>query len=96
MPDDTTARLHRLLGEAHDAARGINLTTDAGELYRDAAAVAEQRIAGPLGVAVAGVLAMAAEHRRASGMRGALGADLTMLALATRVLEHPPAPAGGR
>lgn len=92
MPDP---QLLRLLAAAHDTAGGIALAVDAAALYQAAATAAEQRIPGPLGVAVAGVLAMAAEHRRASGMRGALGANLSMLALAQRVLEHPPDAAQG-
>lgn len=94
MPDPRTAQLRRLLNHAHDTAGDIGYAEDAAALYQDATDVAEQRIPGPLGVAVAGVLAMAAEHRRASGARGALGADLTMLALARRVLELQPATAG--
>lgn len=78
--------LVRLLDAAHHATKGMDSSVQAIELYRAAALVAERLVPAPIGVAVAGVLAIAAEHRRASGMRGNLGADKTMLALACAVL----------
>lgn len=82
--------LARLLGLAHDVTQHIDSQVSAVQLYRDAAAVAEQRIPGPLGVAVAGVLAVAAESRRVSGLRGILGERETTLSLAVAVLELVP------
>lgn len=82
--------LARLTGLAHDAVQHIASSVSAVKLYRDAAAVAEQRILGPLGVAVAGVLAIAAESRRVRGLNGILGEHETMLSLAVAVLEFLP------
>lgn len=82
--------LARLVGLAHDATKHIASEVSAVQLYRDAAAVAEQRLPGPLGVAVAGVLAIAAETRRVRGLNGILGEHHTMLSLAVAVLEILP------
>jgi hypothetical protein len=57
------------------------------QLYRDASAVAERRLPGLLGIAVAAVLATAAEQRRLSEVSGSLGADQSTMALAVAVLE---------
>jgi hypothetical protein len=82
--------LVRLVGLTHDATRHVSHLTNVVELYRDASDVAEQRLPGPLGVAVAAVLATAAEHRRLSGVGGSLGADQPTMALAVAVLEIVP------
>lgn len=82
--------LGRLVDAAHAATRIVDSRISARQLYDEAAAVAEQRIPGPLGTAVAGVLAIAAEHRRVSGLRGSLGEHKTTLALAIAVLEQLP------
>lgn len=82
--------LIRLVDAARVTTDGVRLDVDAVRLYRDAALVAEQRIDDPLGTAVAGVLAMAAERRRVAGVAGAVGEHRTMLALALRVLELRP------
>jgi hypothetical protein len=78
--------LVRLVGLTHEATRHISHRASALQLYRDARDVAEQRLPGPLGVAVATVLAIAAENRRLSGLSGSLGADRSMMALAVAVL----------
>ncbi len=78
--------LIRLITVAHRAIRQLASGTDARQLYRDAAATAERTIPGPVGAGVAGVLAMAAEQRRISGMSGCLGEQNTTLALAVAVL----------
>jgi hypothetical protein len=80
--------LVRLVGLAHDATRHISHRTSALQLYRDASNVAEQWLPGALGVAIAAVLATAAERRRLSGIAGSLGADRSMMALAIAVLER--------
>lgn len=80
------AQLLRLLDAAHRAVAGLPHDTDACALYRRAAGVAQARLPDPLALSVAGVLALAAENRRVSGVCGALGADTTMLALALAVL----------
>lgn len=85
----------RLLDAAHDATRRIDPQTSARRLYLDAASVAERRIPGPLGTAVAGVLAIAAESRRVSRLAGNLGEHKTTLALAIAVLELPDTPREG-
>jgi hypothetical protein len=82
--------LARLVGLAHDATKHIASEVSAVQLYLDAAAVAEQRIPGPLGVAVAGVLAIAAESRRIRRLSGSLGEHRPTLALAVAVLEILP------
>lgn len=82
--------LARLVGLAHDATKHIAPQVSAVQLYRDAVAVAEQCIPGPLGVAVAGVLAIAAESRLISGLNGSLGEHKSTLALAVAVLEILP------
>ena len=63
--------------------------TPAADLYDRAAVLAEHRLPAPLGVAVAGVLAMAAHERRVAELGGCLGASKVMLALALAVLELP-------
>jgi hypothetical protein len=78
--------LVRLVGLTHDATRHISHRTSALQLCRDASNVAEQRLPGPLGVAIAAVLAIAAERRRLSGVGGSLGADQPTMALAVAVL----------
>jgi hypothetical protein len=79
--------LVRLVGLTHDATKHISHRTSVLQLYRDASAVAERRLPGLLGIAVAAVLATAAEHRRLSGVGGSLGADQSTMALAVAVLE---------
>jgi ribosomal protein S12 methylthiotransferase accessory factor YcaO len=79
--------LVRLAGLTHDTTRHVSHRTSVLQLYREASDVAEQRLPGPLGVAVAAVLATAAEHRRLSGVGGSLGADQSTMALALAVLE---------
>jgi hypothetical protein len=74
--------LVRLVGLTHDATRHISHRASVAQLYRDASDVAEQKLPGPLGVAVAAVLATAAERRRLSGIGGSLGADRPTMALA--------------
>jgi hypothetical protein len=87
MPaDETRAELCRLIDAAHSRVVGLVASTSAVQLYLDAARVAEQRIPGPVGTAVAGVLAVAAESRRLSGLRGVLGESEITLALAVAVL----------
>lgn len=86
--------LVRLLDLTHNATRHISHRASVLQLYRDASHVAEQRIPGPLGVAIAAVLATAAELRRLSGVGGSLGADHPTMALAVAVLcvdhQYPP------
>lgn len=82
--------LVRLVGLAHEATRHVSHRTSVLQLYRDASDVAEQRLPGSLGVAVAAVLAIAAEQRRLSRIGGSLGADRSMMALAVAVLEIVP------
>lgn len=88
-------QLDRLVDHAHAVTKHISGSTSAVQLYTDAARIAEQRISGAIGTAVAGVLAIAAESRRVSGLRGSLGEHRTTLALAVAVLESavdaPPA-----
>jgi hypothetical protein len=79
--------LARLVDTAHEATVHLAPATSAVALYLEASSVAEARIPGPLGTAVAGVLAIAAEQRIASGLRGNLGEHRTMLNLATQVLS---------
>lgn len=81
--------LVRLVGAAHDAVTGLPYDTDAVALYRRAAAHAEQVWPGALGLAVAGVLAIAAERRESTRIRGILGEHNTTLALALAVLARP-------
>lgn len=80
-------RLVRLLGLTHDAIAHVSHRASVLQLYHDASNVAEQRLPGSLGVAVAAVLATAAERRRLSGVGGSLGADQPTMALAIAVLE---------
>jgi hypothetical protein len=80
----------RLVGLAHDATSHLASRTSALQLYRDARDVAEERLPGPLGVAVACVLAGAAYHRQQARVGGCLGADKSMMALAIAVLEVVP------
>lgn len=87
---DALVRLARLVGLTHDATKHISHRTSVVQLYRDASDVAERRLPGPLGIAVAAVLAAAAEHRRLSGVGGSLGADQPTMALAVAVLEIIP------
>jgi hypothetical protein len=77
----------RLGAATHRIAKKIDSRTSAEQLYRDAAAVAEQRVPGQLGTVLAAVLIEAAELRKHSGMRGSLGAPNSMLALAVIVSE---------
>jgi hypothetical protein len=79
--------LARLVGLTSDATKHVSHRTSVLQLYRDASAVAERRLPGLLGIAVAAVLATAAEHRRLAGVGGALGADQPTMALAIAVLE---------
>jgi hypothetical protein len=72
---------------AYEHTAHLDPRASAVALYLEASAAAEQRITGPLGTAIAGVLAIAAEQRIASGLRGNLGEHRTMLALATQVLS---------
>lgn len=81
--------LARLVGQAHDATAHLDTRADAAELFRRARDVAEQRIPGPLGVAVAAALAHAAYERSLSPVRGSLGASKSSLALALAVLDLP-------
>lgn len=82
--------LARLLVQVHDATENIDSRTDALALYREARDVAEQRIPGPLGVAVAAALAAAAYERFLSPIRNSsLGASKSSLALALAVLALP-------
>lgn len=76
----------RLVKHAYVVTGHIDSSVSAEELYTDAALVAEQH-GGAIETAVAGVLAIAAENRRLSGLRGNLGEPHTMLALAVAVLE---------
>ena len=85
--------LVRLVGLTHDATKHVFHRTSVVQLYRDASDAAERRWPGPLGVAIAAVLATAAERRRLSGVGGSLGADRSMMALAIAVLEAVPDPA---
>lgn len=80
---------------AHGQTLAFEVGVSARHLYDAAAAVAERRIPGPLGVAVAGVLAVAAESRRVRGLAGSLGEHKTTLALAIAVLELPATPREG-
>jgi hypothetical protein len=84
---DALVRLVRL---THDATRHVSHCTSVLQLYRDASDAAERRLPEPLGVAVAAVLATAAERRRLSGVSGSLGADQSTMALAVAVLEIVP------
>lgn len=90
MTADDRDEWTRLVGLAHDATRHLSHRTSALQLYRDARDRAEQRLPGPLGVAVACVLAEAAELRRLSGVGGCLGANKAAMALAIAVLEIVP------
>lgn len=74
---------------AHHATRHIAPLDSAVQLYRAARDAAQQRIPGPLGVAVAGVLADGAYRRGLSGHAGSLGEPETLLALAAAVLALP-------
>lgn len=82
--------LVRLVAAAHDATAHVASGVSAEQLYREAAHAAEQRIPGPLGTAVAGVLAVAAESRRVRRLRGNLGEHRTTMALALAVLGQLP------
>lgn len=82
--------LVRLVGLTHDATMHVSHRASVVQLYLDASGVAERRLPGPLGVAVAAVLATAAERRRLSGVGGSLGADRPTMALAVAVLEIVP------
>lgn len=90
----TRADLVRLTAVAHDRTESLPSSAPAADLYDRAAQHAEHRIPGPLGTAIAGVLAMAAHERRATGIGGCLGAPRVMLALALAVTELPD-PASG-
>lgn len=85
MPEHVDLR--RLVTAAHEATRHIAPEVDAQQLYTEASSVAEQAIPGPVGTAVAGVLAIAAESRRVRRLRGSLGESQPMLALALAVLD---------
>lgn len=82
------AELSRLLTLAHDAVAHIGFRTDAVQLYLDGSRAAERVIPGPLGVAIAGVLALAAQERCAARIGGVMGERSTTLALAVAVLER--------
>lgn len=79
--------LIRLVRLTRDATKHVSHSTSVLQLYRDASAVAERRLPGLLGIAVAAVLATAAERRRLSEISGSLGADQPTMALAIAVLE---------
>jgi methylglyoxal synthase len=79
-------QLIRLTDAAHQATIALPHDTDARALYVRAATAAEQTLPVPMNLAVAAVLAVAAEHRRVSGVRGSLGESHAMLALALAVL----------
>lgn len=73
--------LLRFLDAADAATQQVGSEVQAVELYKAAALAAEQHVPVPLGLAVAGVLAIAAEKRRVSGLHGNLGEHRTTLAL---------------
>lgn len=85
----TDRELTRLLTIAHEATKDVAHNVDAAQLFTDAARAAE-RLPGPLGTAVADVLALAAYERRPTGLRGNLGTPKTMTALALAVLAWMP------
>jgi hypothetical protein len=75
--------LLRLLGAVHDLVdERLPPGADARQLYGSAAAVAERVLPGPVGVAVAATLALAAHQRRNAGLGGCLGESHASLALA--------------
>lgn len=77
---------HELLTAAHEAARRIPHGTHAVTLYRRASAAAADIVPGPLGLAIAGVLEIAALNRELTGLAGVLGEHNAMLSLALAVL----------
>ena len=84
--------LVRLVTVAHHATEHLAHDVQAVELYHAAALAAERQIPAPLGAAVAGVLAIAAELRRVTRLRGNLGEHRTMLALALAVIAMDEMP----
>lgn len=82
MPD-----LQRLLTIAHDRVEHLPHNTPMQALLNRAADHAERHIGGDLGVAVAGVLAMEAEHLRAARWDSPLGRSKVLTALALAVLD---------
>lgn len=82
--------LSRLVGLVHEATKHLSSRTSALQLYRDARDVAEVRVPGPLGVAIAAELAAAAYRRGLAEVGGSLGASKSTMALAVAVLEIAP------
>lgn len=80
--------LARLCDASYEVTAHLAPHASAVALYLEASAAAEERIRGPLGTAIAGVLAIAAEQRIGAGLRGWQGEHRTMLALATMVLSE--------
>lgn len=85
----TDPELSRLPTIAHEATEHVAHNVDAAQLFEEGARAAE-RLPEPLGVAVAGVLALAAYERRLTGLRGSLGASKTTMALALAALAWMP------
>ncbi len=79
--------LVRLVGATHEAVAHLPHNTDAVALYRSAAVRAEEVLPGPVGTAVAAVLAVEAAGARSFTI---LGASNPMLALAVAVLGLDP------
>lgn len=82
MPD-----LRRLVAIAHDRTDHLPHDTPMQDLFNRAADRAEQVIDAPLGVAIAGVLAMEAEHLRVARWDSPLGRSEMPIALALTVLD---------
>lgn len=91
MSDQTPTErqeLERLLTLSHEAIHDLAHDVSAQRLYVDAARVAERHLPGPVGEAVAAVLALEAYAWR-NRPNGCLGASTTTLALALAVLSAP-------
>ncbi len=86
----TDPELTRRLAGAHEATRHVAYNVDAVQLFTEGARAAEH-LPEPLGVAVAGVLAMAAYERSLTGRQGSLGASEPTMALALAALAWMPA-----
>lgn len=82
--------LSGLISKVHNATAHLDAHASALQLYREARDAAEQCLPGPVGVAVAAVLAEAAVTRAQSPIGGSLGASKSLLALAVAVLEMVP------
>ncbi|MGH3480522.1 MAG: hypothetical protein ACRDQD_27280 [Nocardioidaceae bacterium] len=82
MPD-----LQRLLAIAHDRTDRLPHNTPMRDVFGRAAEAAERHIDGDLGAAVAGVLAMEAEHLRVARWNSPLGRSKVLTALALAVLD---------